>query len=184
MEKCVYCHTTRGSIENANIKDLVEGVNCEKCHGPGSEHVRLAQNGKTPPKYSVGREDWDVESEIQLCGDCHRLPATVSRSELREYPDELTRFQPVGLLRSRCFVESEGQLRCTTCHNPHQTISSVPKSVHIANCITCHQVNNPAHTLCKVNTKDGCIDCHMPARELPGLSVSFHDHWIRVHSEP
>jgi len=181
MEKCVYCHTTRGTIENETIVDLISGVNCEKCHGPGSEHVRLARSSKTPPKYSVGRDDWDAESEIQLCGDCHRLPVTVSRSQLREYPDELTRFQPVGLLRSRCFVEAEGQLRCTTCHNPHQTIKSIPASEHIENCVRCHQETNPSHTLCPINTTDGCIDCHMPARELPGLSVSFHDHWIRVH---
>ena len=181
MKKCVYCHTTRGTIENETIVDLISGVNCEKCHGPGSEHVRLARSSKTPPKYSVGRDDWDAESEIQLCGDCHRLPVTVSRSQLREYPDELTRFQPVGLLRSRCFVEAEGQLRCTTCHNPHQTIKSIPASEHIENCVRCHQETNPSHTLCPINTTDGCIDCHMPARELPGLSVSFHDHWIRVH---
>jgi len=181
MEKCVYCHTTRGTIAQETIRDLISGVNCEKCHGPGSEHVRLARSSKTPPKYSVGREDWDAESEIQLCGDCHRLPVTVSRSELRDYPDQLTRFQPVGLLRSRCFVESGGNLRCTTCHNPHQTISDVPKSSHVANCIACHQPNNPAHTLCSVNQTDGCIECHMPAKELAGLSVSFHDHWIRVH---
>lgn len=181
MEKCVYCHTTRGAIENETITDLVAGVNCEKCHGPGSEHVRLAKTTKTPPKYSVGRDDWDAESEIQLCGDCHRLPTTVKRSELREYPDQLTRFQPVGLLRSRCFVESDGNLRCTTCHNPHRTISEVEKSSHVANCLSCHQKNNPEHTLCPENQNDGCIRCHMPAKELQGLSVSFHDHWIRVH---
>ena len=183
MEKCVYCHTTRGTIENQTINDLVAGVNCEKCHGPGSEHVRLARTMKNPPKYSVGKDDWNAESEIQLCGDCHRLPVTVSRSELREYPDELTRFQPVGLLRSKCFVESEGELRCTTCHNPHQTISSVEKSTHVSNCITCHQETNSQHTICPVNSTEGCIECHMPAKELPGLSVSFHDHWIRIPSK-
>lgn len=181
MEKCVYCHTTSGTIEKETINNLIAGVNCEKCHGPGSEHVRLARISKTPPKYSVGRDDWDAESEIQLCGDCHRLPTTVKRSELREYPDQLTRFQPVGLLRSRCFVESDGNLRCTTCHNPHRTISEVEKSSHVANCLSCHQKNNPEHTLCPENQNDGCIRCHMPAKELKGLSVSFHDHWIRVH---
>lgn len=183
MEKCIDCHITRGTISEQTVVDLIPGVNCEKCHGPGSEHVRLARSSKNPPKYSVGKSDWDTESEIQLCGNCHRLPVTVSRSELREYPDELARFQPVGLLRSQCFVQSQGQLRCTTCHNPHQTIEEIPESEHVSNCVQCHQETNAQHVSCPISPSENCIECHMPARALPGLSVSFHDHWIRVHPE-
>jgi hypothetical protein len=138
---------------------------------------------REPPKFSVGRDDWDTESEIQLCGDCHRLPVTVSRTKLREYPDELTRFQPVGLLRSKCFVESEGKLKCSTCHNPHETVAAVPKEKHQQNCIDCHLEDSPQHVACPVSPREGCIECHMPAIDLAGLSVSFHDHWIRVHQE-
>lgn len=183
MHKCVYCHTTRGEIVNQQIVDLVPNVNCEKCHGPASEHVRLARQMKVPPKFSVGRDDWDAESEIQLCGDCHRLPVTISRKKLRNYPDELTRFQPVGLLRSRCYVESDGALKCSTCHNPHESVEAVPKQQHVQNCIDCHLESSPEHVACPVSPKEGCIDCHMPAIELKGLSVKFHDHWIRVHDE-
>ncbi len=183
MHKCVYCHTTRGRIVDQKIVDLVPNVNCEKCHGPASEHVRQARAMRVPPKFSVGRDDWDTESEIQLCGDCHRLPVTVSRTKLREYPDELSRFQPVGLLRSKCFVESEGKLKCSTCHNPHETVTAVPKEKHLQNCIDCHLEDSPQHVACPVSPREGCIDCHMPAIELAGLSVSFHDHWIRVHQE-
>jgi len=184
MHKCVYCHTTRGEIIDQQIADLVPNVNCEKCHGPASEHVRQARNMPVPPKFSVGRDDWDIESEIQLCGDCHRLPTTISRQELRDYPDQLTRFQPVGLLRSRCYVESDGKLTCSTCHNPHQTIESVPKGQHVQNCIDCHQQQTPEHVACPVSPSEGCIECHMPAIELAGLGgIGFHDHWIRVHDE-
>jgi hypothetical protein len=183
MRKCVYCHTTRGRIVDQQIVDLVPNVNCEKCHGPASEHVRQARAMPVPPKFSVGRDDWDTESEMQLCGDCHRLPAAVSRTSLREYPREMVRFQPVGLLRSKCFVESEGKLKCTTCHNPHQTVKAVSNQQYLQNCVSCHLEDSQTHVACPISPKQGCIDCHMPAIEIPGLGVSFHDHWIRVRDE-
>ncbi len=79
LERCIYCHTTSARIVGEGIEDLVPSINCEKCHGPGSEHVRLARTDSKPPPYSVGRDTWDTESEMQLCGDCHRLPRMCHR---------------------------------------------------------------------------------------------------------
>ncbi|WDQ18426.1 multiheme c-type cytochrome [Rhodopirellula sp. P2] len=179
LQRCIHCHTTRGEVVDASIEGLIANVNCEKCHGPGSEHVRAARQMPTPPKYSVGREDWDSESEIQLCGDCHRLPKNLSEVEIREYPDLLARFQPVGMLRSRCYLESNGRMRCTTCHNPHQTIQEVSEDQHVGVCIQCHDDQNSQHVVCSVSVDSGCIECHMPAIEMDE-GLRFHDHWIRV----
>ena len=48
MHACVTCHTTSGKIIDQNIVDLIPNVNCEKCHGPGSEHVRQARLSNSP----------------------------------------------------------------------------------------------------------------------------------------
>ena len=55
MNKCIDCHTTSAEIYDEQIHNLIPSVNCEKCHGPGSEHVRLARSQSEPPAYSVGR---------------------------------------------------------------------------------------------------------------------------------
>ena len=180
MNKCIDCHTTSAEIYDEQIHNLIPSVNCEKCHGPGSEHVRLARSQSEPPAYSVGKDDWDTESEIQLCGDCHRLPKNISEKELREYPDLLVRFQPVGFLRSRCYLESNSELRCTTCHGPHESLHEVSQETHIQNCLNCH--TTPEHTICPVSPKDDCIRCHMPAMEQE-QGLTFHDHWIRVRDQ-
>ena len=182
LEKCVYCHTTSATIINQDIHDLVPNVNCEKCHGPGSEHVRQARLSKTPPPYSVGREQWDAEYELQLCGDCHRLPKDVTEKQLREYPDLLARFQPIGLLRSECYLQSEGKLKCTTCHDPHRTIREVTIDDHVRNCIKCHQENKPEHVVCPVSATTNCVQCHMRGLK-QDFGSTFHDHWIRVQDD-
>jgi predicted CXXCH cytochrome family protein len=182
LERCIYCHTTSGKVVGEGIIDLVANVNCEKCHGPGSEHVRLARASSKPPHYSVGQETWDTESEIQLCGDCHRLPQSSTEKEIREYPDHLAKFQPIGMLRSRCYLESEGQMKCTTCHNPHTTIAQSQTSDFVRICIDCHDETKNDHEICSVSKTIGCIECHMPIIEMDE-GLKFHDHWIRVLKE-
>ena len=182
LQRCIYCHTTSARIVGEGIEDLIANVNCEKCHGPGSEHVRLARTSSKPPPYSVGLDDWDTESEIQLCGDCHRLPRHVTEKEIRNYPDLLVRFQPIGMLRSRCYLESGRKLKCTTCHNPHQSISEMDPADHVQDCLSCHQPGTETHVACPVEPKSGCIECHMPAIELD-QGLRFHDHWIRIRKD-
>lgn len=183
MRKCVYCHTTTGTIVDQRIVDLTPNVNCEKCHGPGSLHVQQARATTKPPPYSVGRSDWNVESEIQLCGDCHRLPAVITRKELREYPNHLARFQPIGMLRSKCYLASEGQFKCTTCHDPHTTLSAASETQFVQTCINCHLEDSPQHVACPVSPKSDCISCHMPRVPFDDFGTSFHDHWIRVRPQ-
>ncbi len=184
LDKCVYCHTTTAKIVDQEIVDLVSNVNCEKCHGPASEHVKQARQSKTPPPFSVGREDWDAEAELQLCGDCHRLPKSITTKELREYPDLLARFQPIGLMRSKCYLESEGQLKCTTCHDPHTTIKVTSNAQQVSNCVSCHLEGSVDHVICPVSPSQGCIECHMRAvKQDVGSGFTFHDHWIRVFKD-
>jgi len=182
LTQCIECHTTSGTIEDHGIVDLVASVNCEKCHGPGSEHVSQAEQSDKPPRFSVGQNTWTAESELQLCGSCHRLPINISPKQLREYPSMLARFQPVGMLRSECFLQSDGELRCTTCHNPHQSSSAKSKADYINDCVRCHQQNTVDHVACPVSPRDGCIDCHMPPLRFE-QNMIFHDHWIRVRPQ-
>lgn len=180
MHRCVRCHVTTGQVVNARVENLTPAIHCERCHGPGKRHVESAEKGTTADISSTIRHGWSPAEEVAMCGECHRMPDEIEPERLKRYPDSLVRFQPVGLLQSKCYLASEGALGCTSCHEPHDGVHSRTVEVQTETCRSCHSTGE--QTRCGISKADGCIDCHMPAIELlPG--IAFHDHWIRVRED-
>lgn len=179
-QDCIACHTTEGTLAGMEIDHLRANVTCENCHGPGSKHVAEAESGATSPKHlRLMRGSYTAEEQMFACGQCHRIPQRVAEIQ-RENVDFL-RFQPVGLMQSRCFKETKGQLSCTLCHDPHGAVSH-DSAAYIAKCQSCHEPGKGAHTPCPVSPQKDCIRCHMPAIQSI-QEVAFTDHWIRVRDE-
>jgi predicted CXXCH cytochrome family protein len=86
------------------------------------------------------------------------------------------------LRRSACFLKSNGELRCTTCHNPHDIPRGAEAARHYtAICRQCHtsafdkQVASGKHP-----RSAGCTDCHMPKRRTDDVvHVVMTDHYIQ-----
>lgn len=178
--KCFECHSTRLSSESPttlDLKSLIPNVSCERCHGPGREHVEAAKRGNEEASLAMafGPGRATTEAQVRMCGQCHRLPEFVPQSE--RYPENplLVRFQSVGLMESRCYKESQGALSCVSCHNPH-TRTSNNQARYEAVCLSCHQ--GPTQVACSTAKVKDCIGCHMPQRD-SGQGLKFADHWIR-----
>lgn len=193
LTDCVRCHTTTAEIRGGEVLNLMPNVGCESCHGPGSDHARLMAGegsiSRTTKSQNVRRlgemfaEQWSAMDEIKLCGQCHRLPEDVPADRISPYALGTIRFQPIGLLKSRCFLESENTLSCSVCHDPHLHSSATKPSNYEDQCLSCHsEAPNRQGTNCPVSPRKNCIECHMPAIEIhPG--IFFHDHWIRIREE-
>ncbi len=157
---CILCHST------AVTKDLepeVPGVQCERCHAGAGEH---AHSGGMSPVTNPGKIS--ATGQVKICGTCHRLTPPIDDLQL-----ENVRFQPLRLMKSRCYISS-GQLACTTCHPAHQDAKRNDPEFYNQKCINCHSLH---HTDAR---KDGnCVACHMPVVQIhPALK--FTDHYIRV----
>ncbi|MEO8495111.1 MAG: hypothetical protein ABI614_08575 [Planctomycetota bacterium] len=171
------CHTTQGEIDRVEIKNLSPHVGCQSCHGPGREHVTaMERDGRDG---YAGFTQQSAQAEVELCGRCHRLAHDEAGVEVSPNDIRNVRFQSVGLLQTRCFTESEGRLRCTTCHDPHQTVSR-EAAHYVDRCLSCH--GEPDATPCPVSPQTNCIQCHMPAVDIH-RGIKFHDHWIRVRTD-
>lgn len=178
---CFGCHSTTVSDTNSQVLDtatLRPNIHCERCHGPGLEHVEAARRGASDLTLPFGKV-WTAEGQMKLCGDCHRHPSQAPPGEIRADNPSIARFQPVGLMQSRCYTRSDGELSCVNCHNPHDRASTDQASYETA-CLQCHQGGR--RTACRVSPRDGCIKCHMPKIDA-GQGVLFADHWIRVRRD-
>ena len=177
--RCFNCHSTSTSAYPARELDpetLIPNVSCERCHGPGRSHVEAARRGRTGLAMPSGAEGGTAESQLRMCGECHRLPEVAPSGSIRPDNDLLARFQPIGLMQSRCYLRSDGRLRCVTCHDPHDRPSR-DRLTYEAACLECHGTGRKS--ACPVSPRSGCIACHMPRREAVSGAL-FADHWIRI----
>jgi hypothetical protein len=157
---CLLCHS---SAVTKDLEPEVPGVQCERCHAGATEHART--KGPKGPVSNPGK--LSAVGQLQICGACHRLTPPVDDTQL-----ENVRFQPLRLMKSRCFAS--GKVACTTCHVAHQDAKRSDPGFYNEKCAACHAAG---HTDKRKN--GNCIDCHMPVVQLhPALE--FTDHYIRV----
>lgn len=184
ISNCFNCHATglqrSGSI--FSLDSIQPGVQCERCHGPGSRHVQAAKLGQ--PKLDVQKEVVNpgrlpARAQIEICGQCHRLPTAETGNE-PELEDPVTvRFAPIGLLASQCFRVSKA-ISCLTCHNPHTDANSRSDTAYSQKCLGCHASDHSKITLCRRIQRDNCLTCHMTQISL-GPHLKFTDHRIRIN---
>lgn len=190
---CLECHATyvKSAHYRSNafkVSDIVLGISCERCHGPGSEHV---EHHNRNPKLTTGAFIVDPRSlsrraRLDLCAQCHarlgapRSPAPFSfrpgrpleeffEPAPREPPEKADEASPHAanqlerLEESRCFAS--GRMDCVTCHDPHVVQrGSAPFSKA---CLGCHKAAVcPEVVRFGSQLHDRCIDCHMPRRTL------------------
>ncbi|MGO9465613.1 MAG: tetratricopeptide repeat protein [Isosphaeraceae bacterium] len=200
--RCVYCHVTRsGNFRHPPPESGIgpeaadAGIGCERCHGPGGNHIAAVKAGFTDVAI-VTMPAANAAGITRQCGDCHTVDPP---GEIEEAPEDprYVRSPAVTLTFSRCYKESNGALSCVTCHDPHRDDLHVVAH-HEAKCLSCHfdegtrsgaaakgaSASHPGKgAVCKVNPRNGCLKCHMPKIPAPALRASLTDHYIRVRKE-
>ncbi|MDA1054461.1 MAG: tetratricopeptide repeat protein [Planctomycetota bacterium] len=180
--RCLECHNTwfehlAGTPNQYKREHSILGVTCERCHGPGREHVEFhrAHPEAETARHILHPGELSRELELDVCVQCHgnaikhREPAFSYRpgepleasymtvSANRE--DDHVANQIYYLRQSKCFEQSE-TLTCVNCHDPHT--STDPQLVR-ASCLDCHE---PEHCGDRehlpVAVRDNCVGCHMP----------------------
>jgi predicted CXXCH cytochrome family protein len=72
IANCAGCHVTNLNVRRSRWGD--EGVQCEACHGPGSEHADAAatlRGDPTPENLQIIRGSISLTPDAQVCGHCH-----------------------------------------------------------------------------------------------------------------
>jgi tetratricopeptide (TPR) repeat protein len=192
--RCFECHTTwfqhvPGTVSTYRRDELLLGVTCERCHGPGKAHIDFHHSHPQEKKASAIVYPGALERErlIEVCTQCHsnavnhKGPALSFRpgEKLEDHyrtvnprTNETDRVanQIAPLRASKCFQES--QMTCITCHDPHVTGNAPHGMTPKDTCIQCHKSE-----ACKQREKsppeiaDKCVECHM--RQYAKINVNF-----------
>lgn len=200
QRRCLTCHTTdfRAAASGEGPASHDRAIGCEKCHGPGGNHLLAMERGFAEPAIARPRLA-SAEQTIGLCGQCHR---PLNNGEPPPEDPASVRFQAASLVRSACYTKSPGSFDCVTCHDPHHD-ANTDRAFYERICLACHaspgEVLPPVQTgsrrpvdpatllepsrrvPCPVNPRSGCVDCHMPSSRSVMLHSSFTDHHIRVY---
>ncbi len=185
--RCLYCHVT----QSRDFRDpppeprpgpeaADKGIGCERCHGPGANHVAAVKRGFPDPAI-VNTGNAPASAIVTQCADCHIVGVT---GEILAAPENplYVRSPGVTLTVSRCYTESGDVMSCLTCHDPHRD-DDQPVSFYEAKCLGCHSAQSASQKHCRVNPTRDCLTCHMPKVPVAALHTSLTDHYIRIHRE-
>jgi len=203
---CYGCHVSQIETNYVSASDAYNttwrepGINCETCHGPAGEHVRLYQaaekSGKAPGELGlISFKELSHSQRNDSCGSCHAKAALLTDGfrtgdkffdhfslATYENPDYYPDGRDIGenytytsWLLSPC-VKS-GKLDCVHCHTSsgrYRYASADPNRA----CLPCHEArvkDSTAHSHHKSGSLgDRCISCHMPMTGYAHMRRSDH----------
>jgi tetratricopeptide (TPR) repeat protein len=193
--RCLECHNTwfahmPGTPNEYKPDSFVLGATCEKCHGPGSQHVRYHQGHPNDKAAHAITNPSQLSRErlIEVCTQCHGnfvkprgltntyrpgepLDKYYRVAEITNPEDDHVANQIKYLRDSKCFQKSDS-MTCVTCHDPHRPHEKAAAASH-ASCLKCHQAESCSDRAnLPVAVRDDCVDCHM--RQQVWMNVHFH----------
>jgi len=169
---CGSCHTT-GFSPTGNQDGLpgiegtwaFEGIQCEECHGQGSDHA------SSPSSANIV-----VDRSAASCGGCHvrgdpgEIPASGGFVRHHEQYNEL-------------LASPHAALTCVTCHDPHKK----SEFSITTQCVDCHtEMSDVRATFKRLGRKHmaaglECWDCHMPYAAKSAVAENPYKGDVRSH---
>jgi len=163
---CDGCHSVNYDIKTKTVTEW--NVGCERCHGPGSEHVK---NPVSATILNPARENYVAASDV--CIACHSQGRPLTNPIEGKYYDWPVGYDPTRKLRDFWKLEDHKLGDTTFTHfadgtahkNRMQGNDFVTSQMyaHGVTCFTCHDVHGtkfPASLRKPVGSL--CLDCHAP----------------------
>ena len=167
--ECITCHNHFPKPELGALNKyeaMPEGIECERCHGPGEVHVReklagnIVDTANSIDYTIVNPRKLDRDLQMDLCQRCHLQGVAVLKEGKTFYDfrpgqklaDHINVFLPRydnyheqfimasqadRLRQSPCYLASD--MTCITCHNPHQSVRQTDAKQHNTACLNCHK---------------------------------------------
>ena len=212
--ECMFCHNAYPEIapgadssgsEPLFPARLPEGIDCQRCHGPGRDHLQAVARRQPPEAVRaaiVNPARLSREQQLELCLQCHlettsfRLPHAILRYERGAFTYRPG--QPLGAYMLH-FDHPPGvgyDDKFEIAHHGYRLRKSAcfARSGGQMSCTTCHNPHEVArgekavahyNAACRTchaqpHTSADCLPCHMPKRRTGDvIHVVMTDHFIQ-----
>ena len=177
-QKCATCHAAAVSEFNKTLMGKIgkarKGtMECENCHGPGSEHVRLGGGRGVGGILSFGKDDpRSVAEKNDVCLGCHQ------KGERTYWAGSIH--------------ETRG-LACTNCHTVMKNVSrkhNLKTKVAAETCYQCHKIKRAQMQYSShMPVREGkltCATCHNPHGSITDKLIrqaSVNENCYTCHAE-
>jgi Tfp pilus assembly protein PilF len=179
--ECMFCHNAypgvapgadRYGAPQLFPQHLPQGIGCQRCHGPGADHVELAAGG--------GAGEWEIRAAIvnpgrlsaarrnDVCYGCHLQPS-VSLMGARRFGRGDYSFRPGESLAGyevKIDVDEAGRRRDERFeinHHPYRLEQSAcfQRSAGALSCLTCHDPHRKVPVRDRAaHYREACQGCH------------------------
>jgi predicted CXXCH cytochrome family protein len=177
---CDGCHSVNYDVKTHSVTEW--NVGCEKCHGPGSEHVRqpTARNIVNPAKLDFVRAN-------DTCIQCHSQGQPLQNPIEGRYYDWPVGFQQGGSLKDFWKLEEYmlGETTFThfadgTAHKNRMQGNDFVESLMYrrgVTCFSCHDVHGTANPADLVkSSRSLCLTCHSPGSPNGPRAATIEQH--------
>ena len=201
--ECMFCHNAypdvplksdHYGVPHIFPKDLPQGIGCQRCHGPGGEHVKAALAKKEEEILTtiVNPAKLDGDLGEHICNSCHLQPL-VSISGLRRFGRSDYSFRP-GELLDDYMVQVDGvedgrerSERFEINHHPYRLRQSrcFAQTEGGISCQACHDPHRHVPAEQRVaHYRAACLKCHQSDDcELDEASIDHNNAKHRVDTQ-
>lgn len=171
--ECMFCHTGYPSVpagheapgaEPLFTGDIPEGIDCQRCHGPGKKHVEAAQRGVAAAELRatiVNPARLNPKLRMDVCLQCHLEPtSTAMPSVVRRFDRSPFSFKPGEALSS--FLLTFDHAPGTPRDDKFEIVGSAAYRLMKSRC---YMESKGALT---------CSTCHSPHKPIAGNEAATH----------
>jgi len=177
---CDGCHSVNFDIEKKTVTEW--NVGCERCHGPGSDHVA---DKKLTSILNPARMDYVAANDT--CIQCHSQGRPTQNPINGKYYDWPVGYQPGGKLSDHWSLEEHklGELSFThfpdgTAHKNRMQGNDYVQSLMYNRGVTCFSCHDPHGTdndaSLKKPVNEVCLTCHGPNTQNGPHAASIEAH--------